>query len=109
MCSSIDFLYSCLLDQQQDHLKRRIAISLSKRSGRPSALLEIPRFKSQSISYSTETIYKRASIYLAVFSTSCLHLINFMSSPLSNSQAISFRIERASTPHQTGVSASVCA
>ena len=81
MCSSIYLLYSCLLDQQQDHLKRRIAISLSKRPGRPSALLEIPRFKSQSISYSTETIYKRASIYLGVFSTSCLHFNQFSVKP----------------------------
>lgn len=90
-------------------LRATILMSPSKRPRRPSALLEIPRFKSQSIYYNTEAIYKRASIYLAIFSTPSLRLINPMSSPLSNSQAISFRIERASTPHQTGVSASVCA
>lgn len=86
-----------------------ILMSPSKRPSRPSALLQIPRFISQSISNNTEPIYKHASIYLATFSTSALRLISSMSSPLSNPQAISFRIERASTPHQTGVSASVCA
>jgi hypothetical protein len=87
----------------------RISVSLSKRTALPSALLGIPRFIVHYTSYNTETVGNDASIYLPMFSTSDLRLIKSFSKTLSNFQAISFRIKRAATPHQTGVSASVCA